>query len=208
MATSPTWRTGLPNTLRRHIVDRYNGKYGAMVSFSEPFAEPLRAAQIMIGFPHPWCICGGWAIDLFMHRVSRQHKDVDIAVRRGDQLALRSHLVAQGWALEKAVDGQLAPWPEGEFIELPVHTIWCKNPNAQPDFVEVLFNEVSDGLFSFRRGQSITRPLADAIVLGDEGIPILAPEIVLLYKANNPSHEGNRGDFEVALPHPDADRRA
>jgi len=113
------------------------------LSFSEPFAEPLRAAQIMIGFPHPWCICGGWAIDLFVNRVSRQHKDVDIAIGRRDQLALRSHFVAQGWALEKAVDGQLAPWMEGEFIELPVHTIWCKNPNVQPDFVEVLFNEVN-----------------------------------------------------------------
>ena len=79
---------------------------------------------------------------------------------------------------------------------------------VQPDFVEVLFNEVNDGLFSFRRSQSITCPLADAIVLGDAGIPLLAPEIVLLYKANNPSHEGNRGDFEVALPYLYADRCA
>jgi len=67
---------------------------------------------------------------------------------------------------------------------------------------------VNDGLFSYRRNQSITRPLADAIVPGEAGIPLLALEIVLLYKAKNPSHEGNQGDFEVALPYLDADRRA
>jgi hypothetical protein len=176
-------------------------------SIKAAFRTPLNAAQIMSDLPYSWCICGGWAIDLFVQRVSRIHKDVDIAIWRRDQLVLRSYLIAQGWTLEKAVAGQLFPWGEGEFLELPIHTIWCSNASANPSFIEVLFNEVDDRCFRFRRALSITQALASAIVPSQFGIPILAPEIVLLYKAKNASDEGNQHDFEVVLPHLEAIRR-
>ncbi len=107
---------------------------------SPVYTEPLRVAQIMAGFCYPWFVCGGWAIDLFMNRVSRQHQDVDIGIWRPDQLALRAYLIARGWTPEKAIDGQRQPWPENEFINPPIHAISCKNPNAQPSRIQVLFN--------------------------------------------------------------------
>jgi hypothetical protein len=73
---------------------------------SPVYTEPLRVAQIMAGFRYPWVVCGGWAIDLFIKRISRQHQDVDIGIWRPDQLALRTYLVARGWTPEKAIDGQ------------------------------------------------------------------------------------------------------
>jgi hypothetical protein len=173
----------------------------------EAFAELQRTAQIMMDFYHPWCVCGGWAIDLFVNRISRQHKDVDFAIWRRDQSALRAYLTARGWTLEKVINGQRLPWTEGEFIELPVHTIHCRNPNAQPDRIEILFNEMNDHYFLFRRNQSIKRPLADAMLQLESGIRILAPEIVLLYKAKN-SSDKERSDFEIALPFLDFERRA
>ncbi len=174
----------------------------------QPFAELDNAARILADFPHPWFVCGGWAIDLFLDRVTRPHKDVDFAIWRRDQLALQSFLTAKGWTLEKAIDGKLFPWGEGEFIPLPVHTIWCKNPEAQPDFFEILFNESEHQNFHFRRNLAIMRPLTEAVIQHASGFHLLAPEIVLLYKANNLSHEGNRLDFESALPHLDSSRRA
>jgi hypothetical protein len=173
----------------------------------ETFSDLLRAAQIMKDFPRSWCVCGGWAIDLFINRLTRPHKDVDFAIWRRDQLALHAYLTAQGWSLEKAVDGQLMPWPEGEFIELPIHTIWCKHRDLQPDFCEVLLNEANAHLFSFRHDLSITRSLEATTIRLESGIPILAPEIVLLYKANNITQEGNRSDFESTLPLLEAERR-
>ncbi len=158
-------------------------------------------------FSHPWCVCGGWAIDLFINRLSRPHKDVDFAIWRRDQLALCAYLTGRGWTLKKAINGQRLPWTEGEFIELPVHTIHCRNPNAQPDFIEILFNEMNGHYFLFRRNQSIKQPLADAMVQLESGIRILAPEIVLLYKAKNFSDK-ERSDFEIALPFLDFERRA
>jgi hypothetical protein len=176
------------------------------LTVEEAFREPLYAAQIMHGFPHSWCICGG--CDLFVNHVSRNHKDIDIAIWRQDQLALRSYLTAQNWTLEKAVAGQLLPWTDGEFIELPIHTVWCKNSNATLSFLEILFNEIGDNGFLFRRALSITHALESTIVESGLGVPILAPEIVLLYKAKDALDERNQHDFEVALPHLNTDRCA
>jgi len=169
--------------------------------------EPLQTAQIMADFPAPWCICGGWAIDLFVDCPTRAHKDVDIAILRRDQLALRSYLTARGWILEKAHQGRLFPWREDEFIELPLHTIWCKDPANRSDFFEILFNEATPTHFLFRRDPAIMLPFNQAFLQLESGLPVLAPEIVLLYKAKSPLQEGNRADFETVLPYLDLDRR-
>ena len=59
---------------------------------SDPFANVAAAADVMRGFPHPWWIAGGWAIDLFIGRVTREHADVEIGAFRHTQLDLRRHL--------------------------------------------------------------------------------------------------------------------
>ena len=43
---------------------------------------PAKAAAIA---PAPWFIAGGWAIDLFLGRKTREHADVDFALSRLDQ---------------------------------------------------------------------------------------------------------------------------
>lgn len=60
----------------------------------------------MEGFSRPWFVAGGWAIDLFLDRVTREHSDIEIAVLREDQLALQRHLV--GWQFTKVI-----PQPQG-----------------------------------------------------------------------------------------------
>lgn len=113
----------------------------------------------------------------------------------------------QGWRLEKAVEGNLFPWMETEWLDLPIHTIWCHHSSLQPEFIEILFNEVNDPDFLFRRDLSITHSLDKAIVPSTSGIPILTPEIVLLYKAKPASDPANQADFEVILPHLDNTKR-
>jgi hypothetical protein len=62
------------------------------------FHELQAIATLMAGYAHPWAVCGGWAIDLFLARQTREHKDVDVA--RRDQLQVRAYLVARGWRLQ------------------------------------------------------------------------------------------------------------
>jgi hypothetical protein len=68
------------------------------------------------------------------------HKDVDIAVGRRDHLRVQEYLTARRWQLQVAHQGTLSDWPAGEYPELPRHGIWCRQPAAEPDFVEVLLN--------------------------------------------------------------------
>ncbi|HKY55294.1 MAG TPA: hypothetical protein VJM08_13345 [Anaerolineales bacterium] len=165
------------------------------------FDEVIQVTKLLADYDRPWAICGGWAIDLFLNRVTRPHKDVDFAILRKDQLIIQEYLLSRGWTLEKAINGQLVPWQKSERIDLPIHTIWCKNPNACPDFVELLFNEVDEGDFRFRRDTSIRRPIEKMIISSASGIPILAPEIVLLYISMNVEMLPYVGDFKNVLPH-------
>lgn len=173
----------------------------------DPFAAPRAMAHLLADFPHPWGICGGWAIDLLLNRVTRPHKDVDIAILRRDQLALQRYLTARGWTLQKAQEGQLVPWHAGETIQLPVHVIWCNHPTHGPDFLEVLFNEDDGARLLFRRNQAITLPLARTFRRSQRGLPMLAPELALLYKAKAADQAVNDADFRQAVRHLRASQR-
>lgn len=164
----------------------------------DEFAEVLKVGSLLRDLPCPWFVCGGWALDLFLGRVTRAHKDVDVAVARDDQLVVREYLLGRGWTLEKAVDGELIPWPDGERLELPAHAVWCRNGGHDPDFFEVLLNEIDGGGFRFRRDQSVTLARGRMSFRARSGLPVLAPEIVLLYKSNCP--EEHDADFRSTAP--------
>jgi hypothetical protein len=166
----------------------------------DSFIGPRRIAALLAAYPHRWGVCGGWAIDLFLDRATREHKDIDIAILRADQKAMYAYLEARGWSLEQAVAGELIPWMAHDLIELPVHTIWCRNPAHVPDFLEILFNDAAGDVFLFRRDPAIRLPLARAFITAPCGLPILAPEVALLYKSNNPELPKNQADFDHALP--------
>ena len=171
--------------------------------------DPIAAvARLMADFARPWAVCGGWSIDLWLGRVTRAHKDVDILVFRRDQLVAQSYLRGRGWTLEVAHDGALTPWAEDEFLQLPRHGIWCKNRAHDPDFVEILLNETDGARFLFRRDPTIAAPLNRALLRTPSGLPFLAPEIALLYKSGSPDVEENAADFRTAAPALDAERRA
>lgn len=174
----------------------------------EPIAPVLnRIVQLMAGFELPWAFCGGWAIDLFLGRVARPHKDVDVAILRRDQLALQEHLDSTGWSCQIAHGGALQPWSEGSFIEHPRHSVWCRNPRHDPEFLEVLLNEGSDGRFLFRRDRLLTRDLAHVFLRSWVGLPFLAPEVVLLYKSGDAKQSEAEADFRAALPALDPEQR-
>jgi hypothetical protein len=71
-----------------------------------------------------------------------------------------------------------------------------------------VFREPHDGeTWICRRHEAIRRPYADVIEVSGTGIPYLAPEIVLLFKAKN-DRDKDRLDLRTALPRMDAERRA
>jgi hypothetical protein len=184
-----------------------NGE-GEPASVLDPFGVLRGVTELLAGYPRPWAICGGWAIDLFLGRVTREHKDIDVAIARRDQLTMQAHLSARGWQLEIAHNGVLTPWRAGEYIELPRHGIWARHPTSRPNFVEILLNEIDATHFHFRRDPTIVVPLAQVFITTVSGLPVIMPEIALLYKSAHAGEPENQADFDAALPSLDPERRA
>lgn len=165
--------------------------------------EPRDAAELMRGYERPWWVGGGWALDLYLGRSTREHADLDVVVLRDDQLAAREHFAA--WDLHVAHEGRLTPWT-GERLELPLHTLWARSAEKGPWELELLLMESSDGVWSFRRDPLVTLELSRLGLLRD-GIPYLAPEVPLLYKSKDP-RERDDADFAEVLPELGPERRA
>ncbi|MDE0219061.1 MAG: hypothetical protein OXJ90_07310 [Spirochaetaceae bacterium] len=159
------------------------------------FALPRQVLSLLEGFRRPWWVAGGWAVDLFVGRLTRPHKDIEIALYRHDQLVLQEHLA--GWSLRKVVDHRRVSWLPGELLTLPVHEIHGRGPEGQA--LEILLNEYDRGRWVFRRDPTVTRPAKLIAARSADGVPFLRPEIALLYKSNDP-HPDNQADFERAAP--------
>lgn len=65
--------------------------------------------------------------------------------------------------------------------------------------LEILLNEYDRGRWAFRRDIGITRRAKLISDRSADGVPFLRPEIVLLYKSNDPRPD-NQADFERAAP--------
>jgi hypothetical protein len=172
-----------------------------------PLDALLPYAHALAALPCPWFVAGGWAIDLYLGRVTREHADVDVAVYRRDQAAVRRHLETEGWVLRKVVARQLEPWAGGEWLSLPVHEVHAAREQGEPARLEVLLNEGDDQLWRFRRRPEITRPRAQVELRSPEGLPFLAPEVVLLFKASG-TRPADDADFEACRGALDSERRA
>lgn len=167
-------------------------------------AEPAAVAALMQGFPAPWCIAGGWALDLFLGRLTRAHGDMDVAIFRADQRLLRGHLA--GWSFRKVAGGVMVDWDAGESLDPPVHEVHASAPGGERS-LEFLLNERSGGEWVFRRNPAVRCPADRVVVYSGAGLPLLCPAIVLLYKAKHTRAVDER-DFDAALPSLSSGQRA
>jgi hypothetical protein len=154
---------------------------------------------MLAGAPFPWAVAGGWALDLARGAVTRRHADVDVAVFREHQQAVRAHL--PDWRWTRVVAGRREPWPAAEWLARPVHELHAAPPGPSVGAgLEVLLNERSGADWVFRRDSRIRLPLAQAVrVAADGATPVLAPEVVLLYKAKAP-RAVDEADFAATRP--------
>jgi Aminoglycoside-2''-adenylyltransferase len=154
----------------------------------------------------PWWVAGGWAIDLAVGRQTRPHDDLDIAVLRRDQPALVSAL--DGWDVRLATEpGVLEPWSLREEVPTELHALWCR-PSEEEDWAfEILLNDAEDDDWLFRRNNAVRLPLRQMGRVSAGGVPFLAPEVVLLFKAKN-ARERDEHDLNQALPLLSAEERA
>jgi hypothetical protein len=177
------------------------------------FKVLLEVAESFGNLRAPFYFAGGWAIDLHLGRVTREHHDIDVLVMRRDHLLL--HKALNVFTLKKIIPhpdgmpphfGTIIEWPPGERLELPVHQVNAyRASEAEPAF-QVMLAESNDCEWIFRRNPEIRMSTSRIGFHALWGLPYVAPEIVLLFKAKH-LEARDRIDFDNALPALSADAR-
>ena len=208
----------------------------------------IQANMLFKDFPHPWFICGGFALDMFAGKQLRIHGDFDIAAFREHKVAMLQYLQHRGWDLyarfldlnDAATHGTLYK------VDDPTDRRWatCTNfwpvkgsepfwkfvphPTVQDAYtfqfngdrttgqqalnvIELEFNPQAEGYYLLDKPN--VRRAMDKAIMYQDGIPYLAPEIVLFYKSdpwyatNAKQKAKGEKDFENILPLLPAERR-
>ncbi|GLX04889.1 amino acid transporter [Microbispora sp. NBRC 16548] len=162
-------------------------------------ATPAQVASLLSAMPCPWWVAGGFAIELAVGHHIRDHGDIDVVMLRPDQHHLCDAL--RGWEYWAAdPPGVLRAWEPTETLPGPVHDIWCRPGPDEPWRIQVIFDEASNGQWISRRDPGIRCPVTEIGKVSPDGIPYLAPEIQLFYKARQPRPK-DQIDFLAILPH-------
>jgi len=191
----------------------------------------LAANHLLENAPVSWAVCGGFAIDLFLGKETRAHGDIDICVFEKDRENILKHMLKSNWQVYefrgngkvRSLNAALSSEPGRNLMctsgacELvkfypceEEQLLWYEFFHTglkQLDYVEFLFNTSMEDAFNFDKSKGIKRELSKAI-LYHEGIPYLAPEIVLLYKASNADNAEYQYDFEQAYLHMNEEQKS
>ncbi len=158
---------------------------------------PSEVAQQLAGIGTPWYVAAGWALDLFRGRQTRIHGDIEIAIPAASFPEVRRRFPA--YAFDAAGSGRI--WKDAApEVLAAVHQTWLRDP-ATGNYLLDVFREPHDGdTWIFRRDETIRLPFSSIIHQTGDGIPYLAPELVLLFKAKH-AREKDQRDFDATVPH-------
>jgi len=167
----------------------------------QPYS-PRELADRLAGLPVPWAVAGGWAVDLFLGRVTRPHDDLEIALPAATFARLTP--LFPGWEFHVPLSGTLTP---ADPVSLAADfQTWALDPVTRTWRFDV-FREPHDGdTWICRRDARIRRPYAEVVRRTPDGIPFVAPEVVLLFKAKGARDKDER-DLAAVLPELGPDRR-
>ena len=186
--------------------------------------------QFMASIKIDYAICGGHAIDLFLGKKTRSHKDLDVAVFWKDRDIIVRHMLDEGWDVyEPCGTAFLHKINAVENQKRIKINIWCVKPGnphycftehekemyavdfdgseqLDLDFIEFLFNTRRDGAFLYSKNHAIQMRLGEAVIK-DGDLPYLAPEMALLYKSTMADNPDYQLDFDNAFPKMNAEQR-
>jgi hypothetical protein len=142
--------------------------------------KPKEAATLLAGVDVPWCVVGGWAIDLFVGRETRPHEDLEIAIARPDFPRIRDHL--HGFRLHSVGDGEVRALARDEVTPAEKHQNWVLDVDENVWRMDVMLEPGDRETWVYRRDETLRAPRERMVSMRD-GVPFLRPEAALLYKA-------------------------
>jgi hypothetical protein len=140
-------------------------------------------------------------VELFCGRRFRGHGDLDVEVLRPDSGRLLAAL--PGWELHDTAADGLVRWdgaapPAG-------NSLWSRPGPDRPWAVQFLLaHTAGPDRWVYRRDHRVGRPVADLGWRTAGGLPVLRPEVELLYKSREQRRRDDE-DLDHALPLVDPD---
>ena len=156
--------------------------------------ELIYIQDLMKKFPHPWFIGGGWALDIAAGQVTREHEDLDICILREHTEAVFSYF--SDWDIKIAIPGEhrLEPCTTLQDTLAPRYGLHL---HRSSEFVEILLTDKTGDVIPFRRHPDIQLDYTRFARVDANGLPYVAPEWQLLFKAK----EGRAKDLADFLHH-------
>jgi hypothetical protein len=180
-----------------------NAKYwdGPPIEAWEPWTSQEAAARLA-GVSAPWCVVGGWALDLWLGEQTRPHEDLEIAISRDDLARVRRAL---GLPFHAVGDGEVRLLADGEATPEHRHQNWvCEEGRWRLD---VMLEPGDAQTWIYRRDPQFRASRAWMTGTSAEGIAYLRPQGVLFYKARAPRPK-DEADLAAALPKLEPEARA
>lgn len=166
--------------------------------------HPAALARRLSGVLRPWCVVGGWALDLWHGRETRPHEDLEFTILRGDFPVFRA--IFRDLRLHAAGDGHVEPLAQNEAPPAGIAQVWCEDAAARCWRVDMMLEDGTPETWVYKRDPAIRRQRVEMVHVSAEGIPYLAPEAVLLFKAKY-RRDKDETDFARALPKLNAAQR-
>ncbi len=169
-----------------------------------------------------YAFCGGYAIDLFLGRQTRKHRDIDILAYWEDRDSIIEYMWSLGFEVYEMIGGGQTHRITDVNKQMKVKRniiavnncdfVWIEPTKSsdifnidflpaeqtEPNFIEFLFNDKTENDFLYARNHHVKRSLDKAILYNYE-IPYLAPEICLLYKSTDTDRVGYQSDYDSAI---------
>ncbi|WP_242208356.1 MULTISPECIES: amino acid transporter [unclassified Pseudomonas] len=158
---------------------------------------PEELATFLSSVNRPWCVVGGWALDLWLGQQTRNHSDLEFTVLRADFVFFRQALNDLDFYAVK--DGTFQFLSATCLPAEDIFQIWGYDSTAQAWRVDVMIEPGSSDSWTYKRDPSIAYPRSDMVLRSTAGIPYLRPAAVLLFKARH-TRAKDRSDFAMALP--------
>ncbi|WP_306424436.1 nucleotidyltransferase domain-containing protein [Shinella sedimenti] len=90
--------------------------------------HPQELARRVSGVKRPWCVVGGWALDLWHGAETRPHEDIEFTVLRAEFSLFRHALT--GLRFHAVGNGQVRPLLPDEAPPADIAQVWCEDVAA------------------------------------------------------------------------------